>query len=174
MKKEFPLWATDDILDFTQFGLDRTIPEWEGFGEGKPILHLGPGNKRVHGTVEFEYPEWDGEKDLLPYGDGAVGGVIATHFLEHLSNPLHILAEVGRVLAPGCPFNILVPHAHSLMFAHDFDHKTPFVIDTWRNLLENEYYEKGKNGLPFKLGANFLFGVKEANLAIITQLIKEG
>jgi len=168
-------WHLTDIewnpVGFAQMGLDRVLPDWAPFGDG-PILNLGPGNKPVIGTVGLDYPDWDAEKGVIPYSADRVGGVIATHFMEHIANPLNVLQEVGRVLKPGCPFNILVPHGQSLSYLQDLDHKTPFVIDTWKNLLDNPYYAKGKNELPFRLGANFLFGVKEENLAVVTQLIK--
>jgi SAM-dependent methyltransferase len=153
-------------------GLDRMLPHWVPFDSSAPILNLGPGNKHVGGTVELDWPEWNAEGQPIPYEDGSVGGIIATHFLEHLADPLHVLREVGRVLKPGCPFNILVPHGQSLSYLQDLDHKTPFVVDTWKNLLDNPYYVKGKGLLPFKLGANFLFGLKEDNLALVTQLIR--
>lgn len=180
----------DGPLSFAEFGLDRTLPEWKEIDWSKPVLHLGPGEKHIPGTHEYDWPTWDFDKlDLskaywanyenrtgsggrLPYQDGEVGGIIATHVLEHLKDPRPLLREASRILAPGCPFNILVPHGESLMFKQDLDHRTPFVIETWKTLLSNPYYTKGKDGFDFELGANFIFGVKEANLALVTQLIR--
>lgn len=181
----------DSPLTFANFGLDRSLPKWEKIDWGKPVIHLGPGEKHIPGTTEFDWPEWDFDKlDLratywtdyndrtgsgqrLPYKDNEVGGIIATHVLEHLNDPRPLLREASRILAPGRPFNILVPHAESLMFKQDLDHKTGFVIETWKTLLSNPYYAKEHEGFSFRLGANFLYGVKEANLALVTQLIKE-
>lgn len=190
--------VTDEPLMFAQFGLDRELQHWVPTNWQKPVVHLGPGEKHIPNTDEYDWPEWDfdkldlsapfsidhakrttlglggiGSKPRLPYDDGEVGGVIATHVLEHLNDPRPLLREVSRILAPGCPFNILVPHGESLMFKQDLDHRTPFVIETWKTLLSNPYYTKGKDGFSFRLGANFMFGVKEANLALVTQLIKE-
>lgn len=185
--------AQDSPLRFAEFGLDRMLPDWRPIKWSMPVLHLGPGEKIIPDTIEYDWPAWDFDKFELPendgasgaaerlayegkcfpYGPGEVGGVIATHVLEHLKDPRPLLREVSRVLAPGCPFNILVPHGESLMFKQDLDHRTPFVIETWKTLLENPYYEKEHHGFRFRVGANFLFGVKEANLALVTQLIKE-
>lgn len=165
---------TNDYISFAEMGLDRLLPEWEPMDHTLPILNLGAGNKLVDGAVPLDWPDWDGETDAIPFDNGSVGGIIAMHFLEHLeaNGVRHIVGEAARVLAPGCPFNILVPHAQSLMYLHDIDHKTPFIIDTWKQMMCSDYYQKGKNAFPFKIGANFLFGIKEANLALVTQLIK--
>ncbi len=187
----------DEPLAFAEFGLDRANPLWVEIDWAMPVLHLGPGEKHIPDTIEFDWPDWDFDafdlnrgysidygkrtaEDLpfigrarLPFRDGECGGVIATHVLEHLHDPRPLLREVSRILSPGAPFNILVPHGESLMFKQDLDHRTPFVIETWKTLLSNPYYTKGKDGFSFRLGANFVYGVKEANLALVTQLIKE-
>lgn len=179
-------------VDFALFGLDRTMPVWVEPQWDKPVLHLGPGEKHIENTVEYDWPEWDFDKlgfdakkwleehneydtskTELPHMKESVGGVIATHVLEHLKDPRPLLREVSRILAPGAPFNILVPHGQSLMFLQDLDHRTPFVTETWKTLLSNPYYEKEHQGFSFRIGANFLFGIKEANLSLVTQLIKE-
>lgn len=168
------VWLNTPLL-FAQFGLDRGLPKWVPIDFSRQVLHLGPGEKHIEDTQELEWPEYDLDKPdcLANFGDGRVGGIIATHVLEHLSDPRHLLREASRVLATGCPFNILVPHGQSLMFAQDLDHKTPFVIETWKTLISNPYYAKDHDGFAFEIGANFLFGVKEDNLALVTQLIKK-
>jgi hypothetical protein len=110
------------------------------------------------------------------FPDDSVGGIFAINILEHLADPRPLIFEFGRVLAPGCPANIFVPHARSNMYLQDLDHKTPFVLDTWKNLLEpHPFYEKGHAEAPHRLriGVNFVFGVKDENVGIVTQLIKE-
>lgn len=168
------VWLNTPLL-FAQFGLDRGLPKWAPIDFSRQVLHLGPGEKHIEDTLELEWPEYDFDKPdcLAKFGDERVGGIIATHVLEHLADPRHLLRQASRVLAPGCPFNILVPHGQSLMFAQDLDHKTPFVIETWKTLISNPYYAKDHDGFNFEIGANFLFGVKEDNLALVTQLIKK-
>lgn len=193
-------WAQNEPLGFAEFGLDRQLPEWIDPAWSMPVIHLGPGRKKIPQTVEYDWPTYnfdDFKTDLmrdtlsdylwelaveqeeesehrtfLPHRKESVGGVIATHVLEHLSDPRPLLREVSRVLAPGCPFNILVPHGQSLMFLQDLDHRSAFVTETWKTLIKNGYYEKEHDGFAFEIGANFLFGITEANVALVTQLIK--
>jgi SAM-dependent methyltransferase len=168
----------DSAFGFAQFGMDRWVAEWIPLDTSKTIIHVGPGEKHIHperSVLVLDYPDWDAEKDEIPLPDDSVGGIVATHFLEHLQEPRQFLCEAARVLAPGCPLNILVPHADSLMAKQDLDHKSQYVLDTWRVLLNNPYYNKNNNAkFDFELGANFVFGVKEGNFAVVTQLIKKG
>jgi len=165
---------SQDPIWFALYGLDREIEPWEG-PCSRPWLNLGPGNKHLEDTYELDWPHWNAETDPIPATSGTFGAAFATHFLEHLSDPRPLLREVGRVLKPGAPFNILVPLAGTGMDLQDLDHKSQYTLDTWRVLLDNPYYQKGNNkDLPFKLGTNFVFGLKSENLALITQLIKVG
>lgn len=190
-------------LDFALFGLDRQLPRWIDPDWDKPVLDLGPGNKLISNAVRLDWPEYNWEpamvtrqvfvkrgstkvhmtaetpelragKGTLPYKDESVGGIFAVNLLEHLWDPRPLVWEMARVLAPGCPINVFVPHADSIMYKQDLDHKKPFVLDTWRNLLDpHPYYEKGhapQHGLV--RGAEFKFAVKEGNEACIAQLIK--
>jgi SAM-dependent methyltransferase len=103
----------------------------------------------------------------------SVGGIIATHVLEHLRDPRPLIWECARVLAPGCPMNIVVPLAGSNIANQDLDHKTPFVLDTWRTLLDSSYYKKGKkDGHGLSVGFNMVMSIKTGNEVLVTQLIK--
>lgn len=112
-------------------------------------------------------------RDRLPFGDGKVGGIFAINVLEHLYDPRWLIDEAARVLAPGCPFTIFVPHPDSVMYKQDLDHKSRFVLDTWDNYLNSPYYEKGRSRPPFEVGYNMIHAVKEDNVGILTQLIKK-
>jgi len=166
-------------IGFALFGLAREdeFPHWVDLDFRADVLHLGPGEKFVANTVDLEFPEYDFDKPdiCLPWDDDSVGGVIATHVLEHLADPRPLIREVARILAPGCPFNILVPHAQSPMYLQDLDHKTPFVVDTWKNFLQNGFYDNnyGKSEIPLDIGCNFKFALKEGNEALVTQLVKK-
>lgn len=165
-------------LEFFDFGMDRAVPAWQPLlRDHGPVLHLGHGYKHIPGAIELDWPLWDAEaicrgEDVLPYADGAIGGVVCTHFLEHLTDPRPLIREVGRVLAEGAPFNILVPNAGSSMFYHDLDHKTAFNLDTWKNLINMPYYDKDRDGFTFEIGFNMVMFLKPGNEALVTQLIK--
>lgn len=178
--------AAIDPFEFFLFGMDRLkqMPAWMYMDYTKPVLHLGPGMKggQDH-TVDMEWPEWDFDRQnclRIPnqgigkgWDDGSVGGIVATHVLEHLADPRHLIWEAARVLAPGAVFNIVVPKAGSNLFWQDLDHKSGFVLDTWKTLLDSSYYVKGKkqdHGLV--VGFNAEMSIKEGNNVIVTQLIK--
>lgn len=109
----------------------------------------------------------------LPYADNSIGGIYAVNILEHLWDPRPILEECARVLAPGAPLNVVVPHGRSAMYAEDLDHKKPFELDSWKNWLHNGYWGPDRSGLKLRIGANFKFSIKEGNENLMTQLIKE-
>ena len=53
------------MIDFFRIAMERNLAEII-----KPVstftkLNLGAGNKKITGTVELDYPEWDGEKDEI-------------------------------------------------------------------------------------------------------------
>jgi SAM-dependent methyltransferase len=164
-----------------EFALDREIPQWVPNDLTRAILDLGPGNKEIHAPdiIRLDYPGWDAEVpgSLGAFHDNSVGGIYAINLLEHLSDPRPLIEEMCRVLAPGCPATIWVPHARSGMYLQDLDHKTPFILDTWKNHLDSHpYYYKGRNTQWIKrvrIGVNVLFGLKEENVGILTQLVKK-
>lgn len=190
----------DNALSFAEFGLDRCLPDWRQPDWNYPVLDLGPGNKFIPGTMRLDWPEYDWEPEpdsdyvpngrgsliprttlrlkasgQLPYDNNHVGGIFCVNLLEHLWDPRPLIFEMARVLRPGCPINIFVPHAASIMYMQDLDHKKQFVLDTFKNLLEpHPYYEKGHepdHGL--EVWSVFKFAVKEGNEACIAQLVKK-
>jgi hypothetical protein len=167
----------DNPIGFVEFALDRRGEvDWVGMDWNRTILHLGPGKKEVEGAINIDYPEYDFDKPgfQLPHASHSIGGVVATHVLEHLAHPVYVIREVARVLADHCPFNIMVPHGLSLMQLQDLDHKKQFILDTWKILMDNAYYDTyyGGSPIPLRIGANFKFAVKEGNECVVTQLIK--
>lgn len=176
----------DNPLGLALFGLDRqdSLP-WVTTVWDRPVLDIGPGVKLIPGADRLDFPDYDfdayrhsdgvlrlGWQGILPYKDNSVGGIYAINILEHLWEPRPFIAECARVLHPGCPMNIVVPHALAGVYLQDLDHKKAFILDTWNNFLNNPYYDKGHIPVPLEVGANFKFAIKEENVNIMTQLIK--
>lgn len=159
--------------DLFKLAMDREVPEIrENAWHGDIILNLGAGGKNIRNAIPLDYPEWDADKDPIPYGDETVSQIHAYHFLEHCSDPVKVLQECQRVLEDGGHMNICVPYYTSQMGAHDLDHKHNFCEDTWKILFNNPYYDKNKINWQFVIGFNVICGIVERNLCLLTQLIK--
>lgn len=159
------------IQQLFRIGMDRDIPDLIN-PVGDTILNLGAGNKKIDNTIPLDFPEWDGEKDNIPYDDESVDHIFAFHILEHLSNPVKCLIECQRVLKVGGTLLVVVPYYVSQMACHDLDHKKFFCEETWKILFKNPYYDKNKVDWKFEIGLNIIIGIVERNLALMTQLIK--
>jgi len=169
------LW---DIIDVAMIRPERK--QWIDPKQGRN-LHLCYGNKKVEGFHHLDYPEWDAEgaDGNLPYEDESWDSVMILHSLDHLSVEavINTLQEVQRVLRPGGVFTNVVPHYMSTLAEECIEHKTRYAIKTWRNIFNNPAYSPVQNkgfGWQLKIGANFVFGLEERNLVLVTQLIKEG
>lgn len=138
------------------------------------VLNLGCGNSPIPDTMGLDRPGWNAETDPLPYRDGEVDGVMAFHFLEHLTDPRAMLWEIQRVLRPGGVLTIGVPYYRCAMAHHDLDHKAWFTEDTWRNLMDNPYYHT-EHGSEWTLQVRFnmVMFLVERNQILLTQMIKE-
>jgi glycosyltransferase involved in cell wall biosynthesis/SAM-dependent methyltransferase len=64
---------------------------------------------------ECDLELFDAEKDVFPYPDGYFATVLCCELIEHLSvDPMHMLAEVNRILRPGGHLVITTPNTASL------------------------------------------------------------
>ena len=159
------------IKNFFEIAMDRKLPNIES--HAGVSLNLGAGNKKIPGSISLDYPKWNADIDKLPYRDNSISEIHAYHFFEHCKYPVFILQECQRVLQKGGVVNICVPYYTSQMAAHDLDHKHQFCEETWKNLFSCPYYDKNKIEWKFKIGFNFICGIVERNLCLLTQLIKE-
>jgi glycosyltransferase involved in cell wall biosynthesis/SAM-dependent methyltransferase len=58
---------------------------------------------------------FDAERDVYPYADGYFSTVLCCELLEHLlSDPMHMMSEIHRILAPGGQLVLTTPNAASL------------------------------------------------------------
>lgn len=164
-----------DLVTFFEAGMARPLPFFRGRYAGVSY-NLGAGRKDIGDAINLSYEDgWNGEVDPIPAADGSVSTIYAFHFLEHLSHPVGVLLEAHRVLCKGGAMNIVVPYYRSQMAFQDLDHKSFYCEDTWKELFSNPYYDttKGENfEWQFDIGLNIIIGLKERNLALLTQLIR--
>lgn len=163
-----------DIQEFFKLGMKRDIPEFyePECDDVQCAINLGSGASIIPGAINFDFPEWDADRMPIPRDDESVSEIHAYHFLEHLLNPIGVLREMQRVLAPGGVANIVVPHYLGSMAYHDFGHMRICANDIFSNLLNQPYYSKDREGWKFREHVTFGMFLVERNIAIFTQLVK--
>jgi SAM-dependent methyltransferase len=67
--------------------------------------------REFHCTLEL----FDAEKDRFPYADGYFSTVLCGELVEHLTeDPMHMMAEINRILRPGGHLVLTTPNIGSL------------------------------------------------------------
>ena len=86
---------------------------------------------------EAEVSIADIEGDGIPYDDGYFDVVYSKSVVEHFYYPESVVTEIFRVLRPGGISLTLTPdwHVNYRMFYCDYTHRTPFTIESLRDLL---------------------------------------
>jgi SAM-dependent methyltransferase len=80
------------------------------------------------------------ERDVdepLPFADGAFDGVIMKDLLEHVADPVALVAEVHRVLRPGGLLFASSPDAQRWVW-DDYTHRRPFTRKSFRLLFADQ------------------------------------
>lgn len=86
-------------------------------------LNIGCGHAYRHGWINLDYHDGKIEvrADLengLPFKDGTIDYVFASHILEHVNNVTNLVEEVHRVLRKGGRFEIYVPFGVTASLYH--------------------------------------------------------
>jgi len=120
----------------------------------EPILKLnfGSGQIKVDGYigVDLYAPEADLKVDLfsfpLPWKDGEVTEILASHFLEHVPAKLRwpFFDECHRILKPGGLMRIFVPSFKSERAFGDMTHEWPPVVPMSFYYLQKAWRETNK------------------------------
>jgi len=118
-----PGGAEDRILEMGAYlQITPALKTRLGYGEVRGCYY-GPAGKVDHKRVvsaagevfECDLDLFDAEKDVYPYPDEYFATVLCCEVLEHLAvDPMHMLAEINRVLRPGGRLVLTTPNIASL------------------------------------------------------------
>lgn len=126
-------------------------------------LELGCGaQKQVQGSVgidSIDYPAVDIVGDALAVmraiPDCTIAAIHASHFLEHLEDPLPLLVECGRVLQGSGDLFVTVPHFSNPHYYSDPTHRTQFGMYTFSYWVDTDRFRRRVPSygmmLPFQL-----------------------
>jgi len=111
-------------------------------------IDIGCGPSKKEGFVgvdQYAFPGVDHVvrigNELLPFGEGEVEEVHASHFVEHLTAPerCHLFNELFRVMPPGAKMTMIVPHWGSSRAYGDPTHQWPPIGEMWFYYLKREW-----------------------------------
>ena len=74
--------------------------------------------------------------EALPFPDGSFDGVVLKDLLEHVADPVAVVAEVRRVLCPGGRVFASSPDAQRWVW-NDYTHRRPFTRTAFRLLFRD-------------------------------------
>lgn len=91
--------------------------EPKDFPLGRWNLYIGGAGRVVHGYVNLDLVAIPGvdiaaDAEQLPFPAGIFQRVECDAVLEHVRNPVQVMHEIGRVLAPGGYVHLVVPFCH--------------------------------------------------------------
>jgi glycosyltransferase involved in cell wall biosynthesis/SAM-dependent methyltransferase len=118
-----PGGADDRILEMGSYlQITPALKTRLGYGEVRGCYY-GPAGKVDQRSVQSADGEqfacavelFDAEKDCFPYQDGYFSTVLCCELVEHLTeDPMHMMAEINRILRPGGHLVLTTPNIGSL------------------------------------------------------------
>ena len=81
----------------------------------------------------------------------SISRVSTSHFLEHVSDLPRLFEELGRVMVPGAPLMIVVPHFSNPFYYSDPTHRTPFGLYTLAYLCDQSLFRRSVPRYGFKV-----------------------
>lgn len=138
--------------------IDKTASLQRLHSGEKLALELGCGPRKVDPkAIGVDLLDFDGV-DLV--GDvymalaampaSGISRVYTSHFLEHLPDLPRLLDELGRVMAPGAPLTIIVPHFSNPFYYSDPTHRTAFGLYTMAYFCEQSLFRRQVPRYGFK------------------------
>lgn len=114
-------------------------------------LNLGCGNNIKPGWVNLDSAKLPGVgvvHDLgklpLPFADNEFEEILAQDILEHLSDWISVLRDLGRILASGGKLIIRVPHFTSVNNFADPTHRSRFSLQTFDFFIKESRASKAR------------------------------
>ena len=118
-------------------------------------LGCGPNKKEGFiGVDQFAFPNVDHVvqigREPLPFADGEVEEVHASHFVEHLNaaERCSLFNELFRVMKPGAKMTMIVPHWGSSRAYGDPTHQWPPVVEMFWYYLSKTWREANAPHVP--------------------------
>src|SRR5262249_13990425 len=112
------------LADCFTAGMNPKMPTFIPVGVlARKYLNLGAGEKKFSWARPLQRPEWDAETQEIPEPPASVDGIVAFHFLEHITRPrvAALLADCARVLKPRGTLTIIVPYGACDLAIQDLD-----------------------------------------------------
>lgn len=110
-------------------------------------LNLGCGRNPMDGYVNLDradLPGVDVVHDLsvhpLPFDDDTFDEIIGIDLIEHIADPLSLMAELWRIAAPDALCSFALPYGSSDDAWEDPTHVRPYFINSWMYFAQPTYY----------------------------------
>ncbi len=167
----------DDLVE--QFG-KNLIKLDLGCGYYKPVGYVGIDNgmgfdAQIENKENFPDILMDLDRKALPFADNFCVEVRASHFLEHSTDAMHVMAEIFRVVnKPDGRFVLILPYAnsapgmyagHLVFYTEKWFYENIWFQEHWE--IRNEFYTPSdywnkspwifRKIIPFDLARIFLF-----------------
>ena len=102
------------------------------------ILDLGCGKKKRQGSIGVDYSDRH-DADIIhdlnvfpyPFADNSIDQVYLDNVLEHLNDPMAVMAEVHRICKNGAEIKVIVPYFRSVWAFIDPTHQHFFTVDSF-------------------------------------------
>ncbi len=114
-----------------------------GAAGARRVLDVGCGLRKTPGAIGMDVNPRTGadvihDLDDVPYpfADDAFDEVVGIHVIEHVHDPMAVMAELHRVTRPGGIVRLVVPHWTNPDWATDLTHRNCLNSYSFRNLTE--------------------------------------
>ena len=79
------------IKELFKLGMKREIPNFKNWEGRERAINIGSGNQIIPGVSDLDLPDYNANKDVIPYSNNSVDVIHCYHVLEHLHEPIFFL-----------------------------------------------------------------------------------